>query len=148
VGTRLFTRSLLKLTSNDPGFRAEHMVAFDLDPSLSGYSSERSMALFRDLRDRLHNLPGVTAVTNAEFAPFGGFGWGSGVKLPGSHRTGEEFAACSQNSIGPGYFSTFGIPLLEGREFTAQDSEHAPKVAILNQTFARVLFEKLRRLII
>jgi predicted permease len=140
VGAGLFTRSLLKLTRNDPGFRADHLVTFDLDPGLSGYNSNRRLALFRELQDKLRSLPGVTAVTTAEFVPFGGWQWGSGAKVPGSPKAGGHQVPCGENSAGPGYFSTLGIPILEGREFSEHDNERAPKVAILNQTFARALF--------
>jgi predicted permease len=140
VGAGLFTRSMLNLAHTDPGFVPDRLVAFDIDPSLSGYSRERGMSLFRELSAKLRGLPGVTSVTTAEFAPFGGFGWGNGVKVPGSRGASDQYAPCSENSVGPDYFRTFGIPLIAGREFTARDTAGAPKVAIINETFARFLF--------
>jgi len=141
IGAGLFTRSLINLVHNDPGFRAEHLVTFSVDPSLSGYGHERSLALFRQLEQGLKAVPTVTAVARAQFTPFGGFGWGNGIKAPGSHNAGDKYADCGENSVGSGYFRTFGIPLLAGREFDESDAENSPRVAIINETFARYLFE-------
>jgi len=141
VGAGLFTRSLLNLVHSDPGFRADHLIAFTIDPSLSGYTQERRLALFRELEQRLRGLPGVTAASRAQFLPFGGWGWGNGVKAPGSRNASQQYVDCGENSAGPGFFSTLGIPLLAGREFDANDTATSAKVAIINQTFARFLFE-------
>jgi predicted permease len=84
VGAGLFTRTLKNLMSTDPGFRADHLITFSLDPSLSGYSRTRALALFRELEDRLGALAPVKSVARAAFQPFGGSGFGNGVKAPGS----------------------------------------------------------------
>jgi predicted permease len=141
VGAGLFTRSLINLAASDPGFRQDRLVTFALDPSLSGLSSERSRAIFRQLSERLNSLPGVRSAAIAEFPPFGGWGWGTGAKAPGTRNANDKYVSAGENSVGPGYFRTMGIPLLAGREFTESDSAAAPKVAILNQTFARYLFD-------
>ena len=140
IGAGLFSRSLANLMSTDPGFRADHLITFTVDPSLSGYSHERSMALFRGLEDRLRAMPGVSSVARAALPPFGGWNWGGAVKAPGSTRAGDEFVSVGQNAIAPGYFRTMRIPLIAGREFTAGDSQAAPKVAIVNETLAGFLF--------
>ena len=141
VGAGLFTRSMVNLIYTDPGFRPDHLVTFAIDPSLSGYTHARSLALFHDLEDRLKTIPGVNSAAMAQFAPFSGWGWGNGVKVPGSRNAGDQYAPCSEDSVGPGYFTTLGIPLLAGRDFTPNDREGAPKVAIISQNFARFLFE-------
>jgi predicted permease len=140
VGAGLFTRSLLNLLHTSLGFRADHLVTFSLDPSLSGYSRERSQALFRQIEERLGNLPGAASVARSAFSPFGGWGWGNGVKAPGSRNASERFVDCAADAVGPGYFRTLGIPLAAGREFAATDGARSPKVAIINETFARFLF--------
>ena len=141
IGAGLFTRSLFNLVHNDPGFRAEHLVTFSVDPSLSGYAHERSLSFFTQIEQDLKAVPGVTAVARAQFLPFGGFGWGNGIKAPGSRNASDKYVSCGTNSVGAGYFRTFGIPLLAGREFDARDTETSSKVAIINETFARFLFE-------
>ncbi len=140
VGAGLFTRSLANLLHTDPGFRADRLVAFTIDPGLSGYPGERRLALFRDLREKLGSLPGVQSAAGAQLIPLGGWGWGNGIKAPGSRNAGGKYVDCAENSVSPGYFATLGIPLLAGRAFHDGDNAGAAKVAIVNQTFARFLY--------
>jgi len=142
IGAGLFTRRLVNLISVDPGFRPEHLITFSADPSLSGYSRDRTVALFHEAQERLGALPAVRSVAGAALTPFGGFGWGSGVKVPGSRRASDQYADCGENAVSPGYFRTFGIPLLMGREFDVTDRRNSPKTAIINEALARYLFEK------
>jgi predicted permease len=139
VGAGLFTRSLVNLLHTDPGFRADRLITFTIDPSLSGYSLERRLALFRELQQRLAGIPGVRSAAAAQLVPLGGWNWGNGIKAPGSRNAGEKYADCAENSVGPGYFRTLGIPLVAGREFATGDSAASAKVAIVNETFARYL---------
>ena len=141
IGAALFTRSLLNLLRSDPGFRADHLVTLTIDPGLSGYTFERRLTLFRDLQQRLGNLPGVDAAASGWLVPLGGWGWGNGVKVPGSRNAGEHYAVCNENSVSPGYFAALGIPLVAGRDFNAGDSAKAASVVIVDRAFARFLFE-------
>lgn len=140
IGAGLFTRSLVNLLGADPGFRAEHLVTFAIDPSLSGYTQERRVALFRQLRQKLSGLAGVQSAAMAHLIPLGGWNWGNGVKAPGAPDASEKYVDCGENSAGAGYFHTLGIPLVAGRDFTENDTAGSPPVTILNQTFARFLF--------
>jgi predicted permease len=140
IGAGLFTRSLVNLVSSDLGFRKDHLVTFSIDPGLSGYASEQRISLFRDLQERLSGIPGVKSVAQGQLIPLGGWGWGTRVKVPGSHSASDDRVGCGENSVGPGYFATLGIPLLVGRDFGALDTAHSPRVAILSETLARTLF--------
>ncbi|MGO4885675.1 MAG: ABC transporter permease [Bryobacteraceae bacterium] len=140
IGAGLFTRSLLKLLHSDPGFRTDRLVTFTVDPSLGGYAPERRLALFRDLREKLRVLPGAQSVASAYLLPLGGWGWGNGVRNPGSPAANLRYTTCNENSVSPGYFSTLGIPLLAGRDFTERDDAKAPFVVILSEGFAHFLF--------
>jgi len=141
IGAGLFTRSLVNLLTSDPGFQTNHLVTFSIDPTLSGYTPTHKLALLREVHQRLITLPGVKSTAMAQLIPFGGWGWGNGIKAPGSRKASQEYVDCSENAIGPGYFATLGIPLLAGRDFSAQDTGSSAKVAILSQTFARFVFE-------
>jgi len=141
IGAGLFTRSLVNLVRSDPGMRTEHLITFAIDPSLSGYKSERRLALFRELRERLGGLPGVKSAASAYLIPLAGWGWGSGVKAPETRNAGQEFVNCSENSVSPGYFATLGTPLLAGRDFDANDNAKSAPVVIIDEAFARFLFE-------
>ncbi|MGC9946213.1 MAG: ABC transporter permease [Bryobacteraceae bacterium] len=141
TGAGLFTRSLLNLVHSDPGFRTDHLITFTIDPSLSGYTFERRLALFRDLRQKLGALPGARASASAYLIPLGGWGWGGGVKAPGSRNASQEFVSCNENSVSPGYFAALGIPLRAGRDFNANDTPKSASVAIVSEAFARFLYE-------
>jgi predicted permease len=140
VGAGLFTRTLMNLLSNNPGFRADHLITFAIDPSLSGYREEARLALFAQLQERLETLPEVLTASHAVFLPFGGWGWGTGIKAPGTRHAGE-YTSCNQNAVGPGYLRTMGIPLIAGREFTQQDTANSRPIGILSRNFARFLFD-------
>lgn len=141
VGAGLFTGSLVNLLTSDPGFQTDHLVTFSIDPSLSGYTPASRSSLLREVRERMNSLPGVKSTAMAQLIPLAGWGWGNGVKVPGSRIGTEEYVNCNENAVGSGYFATLGIPLLAGRDFSEQDTATSPKVAILSQTFAHVLFD-------
>jgi len=140
VSAGLFSRSLYNLLHADLGFRIENLIWFAVDPSLAGYSDARGIALCRDLRDRLAGLPGVRAVAAANPGPLSRTERGGNVLVEGYRPAEDEEPGASFFSISPDYFRTLGIPLLAGREFTERDDASAPKVAIVNQAFARKYF--------
>ncbi|HVL70021.1 MAG TPA: ABC transporter permease [Vicinamibacterales bacterium] len=137
IAAGLFIKSLGNLSRVDLGFRTEHVVTFGVSPELNGYSLERSLALFARLEDELAALPGVTSVTSAVVPVLAGDNWGTDVWVQGFQRGPDTDSNSRLNIVGPGYFRTLGVPLVAGRDFTAQDSAQAPKVAIVNETFVR-----------
>jgi len=139
-GAALFARSLFNLKSVDPGFTVDHLVAFSVDPSLSGYDLPRSRALFQRLQPELASLPGVRSVSMAELGPLTGNDWSMTIKVDGYAAKENEDLNPNVDGIGPGYFSTLGVPLVAGREFTAADDTNSPHVAIINETMARYFF--------
>ena len=74
-------------------------------------------------------------------SPFGGSGWGNGVIAPGTRAASDKYVSCNQNAVSAGFFQTLGIQVIAGREFTSRDTANSSKVAVLNETFARFLFE-------
>jgi hypothetical protein len=117
------------------------LITFTIDPSLGGYTSERGVALFRELRQEFGALPGAKASASAYLVPLGGWNWGGGVKAPGSRNASQDFVGCSENSVSPGYFAALAIPILAGRDFSANDTAKSANVAIVSASFARFLYE-------
>lgn len=136
----LFARSLYNLKNVDPGFQTDHLLAFSLDPSLSGYTQERSRGLFQRIQDEIRTLPGVRAVSMAELGPLTGNDWSMTVHVDGYAQKEDEDMNPNVDGVGPGYFSTMGMPLVAGREFTPEDTVASPKVAVINETMARYFF--------
>jgi predicted permease len=137
VAAGLFTKSLLNVSRVDLGLKVDHLVTFGISPELNAYTPERSRVLFEQLEDRLAAVPGVTAVTASLVPALAGSNWGSDVAVEG-FKSGPDIDSNARfNEIAPGYFRAMGIPLIAGREFTRADVLSAPKVAIVNEAFAK-----------
>ena len=140
VGAGLFARSLNNLKQLDLGLRADHLVTFSIAPELNGYSPERTIALFDQLHQNLSALPGVESVSESAISAFTNTNSSSNITVDGYQANEGEEMDVGQNWIGPAYFSTMGIPLVEGREFGSSDAANSPKVAIINEAMVRRFF--------
>ena len=140
VAAGLLGVSLVRLLTKDPGFQAENLATFAVDPQLSGYSKERNLTFFQDLERRLVALPGTTAVGAAAGGPFDGSDRTRNVTVEGYRAREDEDLHCAVDAISPDYFHVMQVPLLAGREFTASDGPLGPKVAVVNEQFARFFF--------
>ena len=133
----LFIRSLTNVSRVDLGVKIDNIVTFAVSPELNGYESARSKVLFQQIDEALAAVPGVTGVTAGCVPLLAGSNWGTDVSVEG-FKSGPDVDANSRtNSIGAKYFSTMGVPLRAGREFTDADLLGAPKVAIVNEAFAK-----------
>jgi predicted permease len=140
VGAGLFARSLNNLKRLDLGLRTDHVIAFSIAPELNGYTPQRTIAFFDDLRQGIAALPGVRSVSAAEIPILTDSTSNSNVTIEGYQAQENEDIDVRNNRIGPDYFATMGIPLISGREFTAADGAGGPKVAIINEEMARRYF--------
>ncbi len=140
AGAGLFLRSLLKIAGVDTGFDKHNVLVFGLDEYSGGFpEDERLSNLQRQIEDSVQQLPGVRAASFSMFT-FNEGEWSDDVSVQGSPRTPENGQDVLYNVIGAGYFSTFGLPILAGRSFTAQDTAHSPQVAVINQAMQRRFF--------
>lgn len=135
-----FARSLYNVQHAALGLRPSHVLQFAVAPQLNGYDAQHAFAFFRQLEDRLAILPGVQSAAAAQIPVLAGDTRGSNVHVEGEPPEQAGTIHIFMNAIGPAYFSTMGIPLIRGREFTRQDAENAPKVAIINESMARKFF--------
>jgi predicted permease len=140
IGAGLFTRSLLNLRALDPGFEATRVLAFSVDPSLGGRDLPQRMALLERLQDDISAEPGVASVALSEIPLMTDSRSSSTVAVEGYESKEGEDMNPGFNGVGPAFFSTLGIPLLSGRDFTEADQLEAPKVAVVNEEFARYFF--------
>jgi putative ABC transport system permease protein len=133
----LFMKSLVNVTRIDLGVKVDNVVTFGISPVRSGYDTTRSQLLFERVEETLAAVPGVTGVTSSMVALLAGNNWGTDVHVEGFH-TGPDIDSNSRfNEVGPGYFSTLGIQLLSGREFTSSDRQGTAQVAVINEAFAK-----------
>ncbi len=141
AGAGLFVRTLSNLREMNPGFRnIDNLVTFQLDPALSGYSTPRLKTLYQDLLQDVRGLPGVTSAGFAAVPLLSGSEWDSTMSVAGYHSKDGEDMQAFMNAVSPGYWTTMGEPLLEGRDFDARDQGEKFRVAIVNQKFARHFF--------
>jgi predicted permease len=137
-GAGLFVRTLRNLQSLGPGFPTDHLLTFTIDPSLNGYSDEQTKSFYERLNVNLQTMPGVTSVGFSAMPLLKGYAWQNAV-------LGKDFEGAPieeqpvLSEVGPDYFATLGIPVVAGREFTAQDVGPA-KYAVINESFAREYF--------
>jgi predicted permease len=137
VSAGLFTKSLFYVGRIDLGLDADRLMTFAVSPDLNGYTHERSLQLFERIEEELGRLPGVTDVTAARVPLLGRSDSSTNVTVEGYAPGPDKDTGSSLNVVGPGFFQTVGIPLVAGRDFTAGDAANAPKVAIVNEAFAR-----------
>jgi putative ABC transport system permease protein len=142
VGTGLLLKSFRRMTTIDFGFNTDNLLTLRLDLNSNKYDQEDVRTQFtRNLRETLNGLPGVVSTTI----------WGPGMpgretwvvnavpegKQPDDPR---NVIMSTRHSVNPGALSEMGIPLLRGRDFTAQDDARAPLVAIISQSTAQAFW--------
>lgn len=137
VAAGLFIKSLVNVSRVDLGLNPENVVTFSVSPQLNGYESDRSADLYIQITEELAAIPGATAVSSDLVGVIAGSNWGNDVSVEGFHWEPGVDANSRFNAVGPGFFSTLGMPLLAGREFTEADADGAPEVAIVNEAFAQ-----------
>jgi predicted permease len=135
LGAALFVRTLINLSNTPLGFRADHLLLFRLDPRR--YTDTKMNALYRQLEEKLAAIPGVRSVSFSTIAIIGDGHSGSTFHLPGSP---DQPARVQANTVGPNFFSTMGIPILQGRSFTTHDTSTSPIVAVINRALAQQFF--------
>jgi predicted permease len=140
AGAGLFLRSLLKISSVDTGFDRRNVLTFFLDEYAAGLPQDpRLNQLQQSIEDRVQALPGVRAASFSMFT-FNQGEWSDDLTVEGVPRDPSNSQDVLYNTVGTQYFDTFGLPLVAGRVFNAHDREHAPAVAIVNETLARRFF--------
>lgn len=138
-GGGLFIAHLWNLEHTYLGFRRDHVLLVTFDPSNSGYSEARLSSSYRELLARLKQVPGVSEASLCAPTPLSGAGASGFVNVEGYQEGPSDRRWIEISYSSPNYFRTIGDPLLAGRDFNWEDKVH-PRVAIINQTFARHYF--------
>jgi predicted permease len=133
----LFTQSLRNLLTDDLGFQAKGILIARLDFTRLQIPVDRRPAFQRQLLDRIRSIPGVDQAAITSIVPLGGEGWGNAVWIDGRDSTRREDSNFS--SVTPDYFNALRIPMVGGRDFNDHDTSQSPRVAIVNEAFAKKL---------
>jgi predicted permease len=131
IGALLFVRSFQRLLTFDPGIRRDGITVALLSYLAPDVPQERLSVMQRDFVAAVKTVPGVIDAATTTNIPLLGATWGHGVTV------GKETDSAYFTWIGPGYFDTMGIRLVEGRRLSLDDTRDSARVAVVNQTFAR-----------
>ncbi len=151
VGAGLFIRSLRNLRLLDLGLRTDNLIAFNVSPALSGYTSVRTKTFSKQLLERVGGLPGVSSMAFAQIGLLEGNEWDSSMTVEGYQAKPGENMNPYCNAVSPGYFKTMGIPMVAGRDFDDRDARYETvvpqpntppsyKVAMVNESYAKHYF--------
>ena len=141
MGAGLFLRTIANLRAVDLGFTPDRLLILDVNPQAAGYRDDRAIALSRALLDRLKAVPGVSSVSLSQNGALMGRDSSTNLMRPVGFVAGPEGFPRSQWDIaGPGYFSTIGIRIVSGRDFSERDDTGSPLVVAINETMARLFF--------
>ena len=145
VAAGLFIGSFTSLTNRQLGLQPDQVLVVTVDPQRANVDPTQRIPLYQRLREAVLALPNVTDAAISHLTPVGGGGFTPAVEISGISRSGQhglpQLASANGdvfgNLISPGWFTTFGIRLTAGRDFAQADRSGAPRVAIVNETFAR-----------
>jgi macrolide transport system ATP-binding/permease protein len=137
VGAGLLLQSLQKVRTASPGFSTHQVLFTAVDLVSAGYDAQRAQTFQDALLERVKALPGVESAVFARMTPLSYGSYSSTViSVDGYQPSPDEQPTVQYNEVGPDYFTTMGIPLVSGREFTRADDEKAALVAVVNETMA------------
>jgi putative ABC transport system permease protein len=142
IGAGLLIRSFEHIQNASPGFRTDHLLTARLSlPVLQYREPSQITAFYSQLQTRVGALPGVTSVGAGEGVPFGAGSSGGSFNIAGRPwPPSEPVPDVAMRIASPGYFETLGIPLNQGRTFANYDAGEAPRVAVVDEIFARTFF--------
>jgi predicted permease len=135
VGAGLFVRTLVNYEHENYGFNQNHLLTFGIDATRQGYQGDRLLNLYQQVQDRLQALPGVTAATAMDFAPFSG--WSSNTTISLDGRIGRTDNPLRWMRVGPDFFSTMQIPVVLGRGIERSDTATSPMVIVVDTNFVK-----------
>jgi predicted permease len=140
VGAGLLVRTLVNLQNVDLGYAKDRLVTVRVDAEAAAYDEARQTTAFEAILARIRALPGVRVATYSNNGLFGGSDNGDQIIVEGYTPSGRGDNGSRYDAVGPGYFSTLGIPVLLGREITDEDRSGGRMVCVINETFAKRFF--------
>ena len=142
VAASLLLRSLVQLNRVNLGFSTDRVLAMTtMVPSPGPDEQRRATLFYKDLIDRVRQMPGVRQAAGVRTMPFIGSSSDSGYTIDGNATPPPGERPLAQNQvITPGFFETIGVRITRGRDFSVDDVSGRPQVAIVNERLARDAF--------
>lgn len=144
VGSGLLVKSLFNLQRVDPGLVTENLTSIEVDLSAAAYKEPGQVKdFYRELVQRIETKPGVQAVSFSTQQPLSGNAGNDPFAIEGRRLDPANLTTAGWQLVGPNYLQTLGIPIVKGRDFTAEDTANgAAPVAIINQKMAARFWPK------
>src|ERR1700736_5977165 len=134
----LLGKSLRNLEHQNFGFETKDRYIAWINPMLGNYKLEQMEPMFRQIDDRLLQIPGMRMVAPALYAPMTGDSWNDGIRIEGRPEPGaKEDTGAGFVRVMPGFFETIGSSILLGRPITERDTAATRPVAVVNQAFVK-----------
>jgi predicted permease len=147
IAAGLFVRTVLNLRHVDPGFNPRNLLLFGVQPGLIGYKDEKLMRLFEQMAERIEAVPGVQKVTFSRVTLLASVRGNRSVYLrdavnaaPNAEGKVKANGLSNINLVRENFLEAMEIPLAAGRALNPHDDARAPKVVVVNQTFADLFF--------
>jgi putative ABC transport system permease protein len=140
VGAELLIASFRHLSQQDPGFRTDRLLTFDVGLPEGQYGAAGQIAFYDRLIERLRAIPGVRAVATGRPLPLQGHEMRAAFDIEERRAAVPDRPRSDIAIVTPGYFGAMGIPLLKGRDFSERDAAGALLVLVVNEAFARKYF--------
>jgi putative ABC transport system permease protein len=138
----LLGQSLRNLEHQNFGFETGGRYIAMINPMLGNYKPETLEPMFRQIDDRLRQIPGVRMVAPALYAPMTGDSWNDGIRVQGRPEPGaKENTSAAFARVMPGFFETLGAKIVLGRSITQDDTAATRNVAVVNEAFAKRFFK-------
>lgn len=140
AGAGLYVRTLRNLVSIDPGFDTRNLLLVQMNPRASGLRGADLVAFYERSLEALKTVPGVRNTTLAQQKLLSGSMSGGGFFTLPLHPETKGKEQAHRMIVDEDFFETMGIALRDGRKLLPSDGENAPKVVVVNETFARTYF--------
>ena len=138
----LLGQSLLNLQHQKFGFEIKGRYIAWINPMLGNYKPEQMEPMFRQIDERLQQIPGVRMAAPALYAPMTGDSWNNGIRIEGQPEPGaKEDTGSGFVRVMPGFFEALGAQIVSGRPITEQDTATTRTVAVINEAFAKRFFK-------
>src|SRR5213082_1187411 len=139
TGAGLLIRTFAALKDVNPGFRPQGVLSLRLGISRSKYGGDDKVASFcKRILEQVRALPGVEAAGMGNRLPLEGSSGLSTIEFERSNQQLGNIEATDETTVTPDYFRAMGIPVLQGRSFTEQDTTNVPRVAVVDERVARL----------
>jgi predicted permease len=142
VGAGLLARTVYNLQRADLGFPAERLLLVRVDLQEPGYDTARRAGLLRELLGQFQRIPGVRAASFSQLGLFSGGESSATIEVEGYAPKGDHDRGSALDVVGPGYFSTLGVPIALGREILESDHAGGRRFCVINEAFAKRFFDR------